>query len=323
VGNPAWDDHDKAREALRTIVSDPVYGAAALSSSQTMANLLKDLLPDAPREASILTAAAEAGVAGNLQEHISQGMDVGTASALVAGSFAARMPFKPEACSWAVSEMAVALGLDPEGKSAPHGTSPPGGPQQTMTAAPGVGSGAGYPQGSNPQGSNPQGSNPQGGNPQGSYAQGGYAQGYPQGSNPQGGYQQGSNSQGGYPQAGQAPAPGGYPAAPGYAGHAPGVYQPAGGPGYWPQQTGQLATAKTNGLAIASLVLGIVWVFWLGSLTGLVLGLVALKQIKERNEGGRGIAIAGVVICAIGIAGFLLLVILGAVGAATTPSSGT
>ena len=35
-------------------------------------------------------------------------MDVGTASAVVAGSFAASTPFKPEACSWAVSEIAGA-----------------------------------------------------------------------------------------------------------------------------------------------------------------------------------------------------------------------
>lgn len=31
-------------------------------------------------------------------------MVLGTASAVVAGSFAASTPFKPEACSWAVSE---------------------------------------------------------------------------------------------------------------------------------------------------------------------------------------------------------------------------
>jgi hypothetical protein len=82
-----------------------------LSSSQIMANLLKDLLPDAPREVSILVAAAEAGVASNLRDRVSQGMDVGTASAVVAGSFAASTPFRPEACSWAVSEIAGALGL--------------------------------------------------------------------------------------------------------------------------------------------------------------------------------------------------------------------
>ena len=71
-----------------------------------MANLLKDLLPDAPREVSILVAAAEAGVASSLRDRVSHGMDVGTASAVVAGSFAASTPFRPEACNWAVREIA-------------------------------------------------------------------------------------------------------------------------------------------------------------------------------------------------------------------------
>src|ERR1700722_19422041 len=113
-----WDESDEAQQALRAIVSNPVYGVAALSSPQTMANLLKDLLPDAPREVSILIAAAEAGVAGNLRERVSQGMDVGTASAVVAGSFAASTPFKAEACSWAVTEIAGAL--DHSGRTPAH-----------------------------------------------------------------------------------------------------------------------------------------------------------------------------------------------------------
>jgi uncharacterized membrane protein len=73
---------------------------------------------------------------------------------------------------------------------------------------------------------------------------------------------------------------------------------------------------STNGLAIASLVLGILWLFWLGSLAGLVLGLIALKQIKNRNQSGRGIAIAGVVL---GILGLVVLVI-GIIGAASKGS---
>jgi uncharacterized membrane protein len=66
-------------------------------------------------------------------------------------------------------------------------------------------------------------------------------------------------------------------------------------------------------------VLGIVWIFWLGSLAGLILGFVALNQIKKRDEGGRGLAIAGVVL---GILGLVVLVI-GIIGAATNGSSGS
>jgi hypothetical protein len=48
---------------------------------------------------SIPVAAAEAGVADSLRDRISQGMDMGTGSAVVAGSFAASTPFRPEACT--------------------------------------------------------------------------------------------------------------------------------------------------------------------------------------------------------------------------------
>ena len=77
-----------------------------------------------------------------------------------------------------------------------------------------------------------------------------------------------------------------------------------------------MPVTRTNGLAIASLVLGILWLFWLGSLVGLILGLVALKQIKDRNQHGRGIAIAGVVL---GILGLVALVI-GIISAASQGS---
>ncbi len=73
-----------------------------------------------------------------------------------------------------------------------------------------------------------------------------------------------------------------------------------------------MPVTRTNGLAIASLVLGILWLFWLGSLVGLVLGLVALKQIKDRNQGGRGIAIAGVVLSVLWLVGFVVAIIVGA-----------
>jgi hypothetical protein len=68
--------------------------------------------------------------------------------------------------------------------------------------------------------------------------------------------------------------------------------------GYQPVAAG----GGTNGLAIASLVLGIVGLatcccYGLGALPGLVgaiLGHIGLKQIKERGQQGRGMAIAGI-----------------------------
>ncbi|WP_326549139.1 DUF4190 domain-containing protein [Mycolicibacterium sp. ND9-15] len=37
----------------------------------------------------------------------------------------------------------------------------------------------------------------------------------------------------------------------------------------------------------------------IGSLAGIVLGIVALNQINDRNEGGRGLAIAGIAVGAV------------------------
>jgi hypothetical protein len=112
VTSTPWDAQGEARAALRTIVADPRYGPAALSNAQTMTNLLKDMLPDAPRESSVLVAASEVGVAGILQSNISQGMDLATASRLAAGSFENRTALTPDACAWAVGILASALRLD-------------------------------------------------------------------------------------------------------------------------------------------------------------------------------------------------------------------
>jgi hypothetical protein len=64
--------------------------------------------------------------------------------------------------------------------------------------------------------------------------------------------------------------------------------------------------APFNGLAIASFVLSLVWLYGVGSILALVFGLVALRQITRTGQRGRGLAIAGVVISAVTI---LLLVL--------------
>lgn len=76
---------------------------------------------------------------------------------------------------------------------------------------------------------------------------------------------------------------------------------------------------KTNGFAIAALVLGIVWVYWIGSILALVFGYIGKNQIDQSGgrETGRGMAIAGIVLGWIGV-GFLILflVIVAAGGSA-------
>ena len=70
---------------------------------------------------------------------------------------------------------------------------------------------------------------------------------------------------------------------------------------------------STNGFAIAALVLGILWLYWVGSILALVFGHVARAQIDRSGgaQGGGGLALAGIVLGWVGI-GFLgLLLALG------------
>lgn len=84
-------------------------------------------------------------------------------------------------------------------------------------------------------------------------------------------------------------------------------------PGYPAPLYQIIRQTKTNGLAIASLVLGIVWIYWLGSLLAVIFGHVALSQIGNSAgaQSGRGLAIAGVVLGYIGVGIFLLLLVVG------------
>lgn len=89
-------------------------------------------------------------------------------------------------------------------------------------------------------------------------------------------------------------------------------------PGWVP---GYLPARPTNGMAIASLVLGILWLYWVGSILALVFGYVAKRQIEERGEQGGGMATAGIVLGWIGI-GVLALMIVFFVGFAALGAAG-
>ena len=115
MANAPFEHAGQARLALRTIVAE--HGPDMLSRPRALANLLADLLPDAPRMARILVAAAEDHVADDLREHTGDGMDITTASRLVASSFTSATLIAADACTWAVTEFALAIGLiaDPDG----------------------------------------------------------------------------------------------------------------------------------------------------------------------------------------------------------------
>ena len=91
-----------------------------------------------------------------------------------------------------------------------------------------------------------------------------------------------------------------------------------GQPGYGTvpySQPGYAVAPTTNGLAIASLVCSLVgaltswFIPFVVSVVGVVLGHIALNQIKSNGQGGRGLAIAGLVIGYISVGLVLLAVI--------------
>ncbi|MET9830602.1 DUF4190 domain-containing protein [Streptomyces sp. NPDC006385] len=116
-------------------------------------------------------------------------------------------------------------------------------------------------------------------------------QGYPE--QPQGPYAQGQ-----FPP--PSPYPYGAPGAPGpYPYHPYGPHAPYGRP------------APVNGVAIGALVLGILCCV---PAVGLVLGLIALAQIKKKGERGKGMAIAGSVLSSVGLALWTLALTTGSAG---------
>jgi hypothetical protein len=98
-------------------------------------------------------------------------------------------------------------------------------------------------------------------------------------------------------------------------------YAPPGSPIGAGPLPGVTAPRTTNGLAIASMVLGIVWVYWIGSILALVFGYIAKGQINasDGRQGGKGMAIAGIVLGWVGIGCLALMIIALVVGASNRP----
>ena len=82
-----------------------------------------------------------------------------------------------------------------------------------------------------------------------------------------------------------------------------------------PQSLGGDATLlpTTSGMAIASMVLGILWIYWIGSIVALVLGYLALREIRQNPQRieGRGLAIAGIVLGWVGMATLFAALLVG------------
>jgi hypothetical protein len=108
VSSVPYDGDGQAREALSTAVNN--FGVRILSNPQMLGNVFRDLLPDSPREVSLLVAAAEANVASLLQDRIGKHMDPDTAARLTASDLVQLRALDSVACLWATGEFARALG---------------------------------------------------------------------------------------------------------------------------------------------------------------------------------------------------------------------
>ena len=110
-------------------------------------------------------------------------------------------------------------------------------------------------------------------------------------------------------------------AAPSYgsAAYGAGGPYPSGDAALPPYGRGQVATPKTNGLAVASLICSCAGLFFLPIFPGIVLGFIARSQIKRSNgmQRGDGLAIAGIIV---GF-GWFVLIALGLVLDATNSNS--
>jgi hypothetical protein len=150
------------------------------------------------------------------------------------------------------------------------------------------------------------------------------APGAQQGSGQQGSGQQGYGQQG----YGQQPAYGQPTGQPGYGqqpygqqqyGQQPYGQQPYGQPAYG-QQPGyapQAYARPTNTMAILALVMAFVF-----APAGLILGIVARRQIKQTGEEGEGLALAGIIVGGLFTAIFVLLIVIWIIAIVSISSGG-
>jgi hypothetical protein len=80
---------------------------------------------------------------------------------------------------------------------------------------------------------------------------------------------------------------------------------------------------KTNGMAVASLVLGICWIWGLGSLLAVIFGAIARKQIRENAEEwtGKGMANWGYWLGIVGVSVIAAVVVIAFIVGASDPGS--
>jgi predicted PurR-regulated permease PerM len=100
-------------------------------------------------------------------------------------------------------------------------------------------------------------------------------------------------------------------------------YEPPASPLDAPAPISPAVPQRTNGLAVVSLSMGIIWYFWIGSILALIFGYIAKRQIDalQGQQKGRGFAVAGIVLGWVGIGILALVVIAVMVSRSISPRS--
>jgi hypothetical protein len=103
-----WDPAGEAGSALARVVEG--FGPQVLGRADMLDGLLQDDIPQLPREAALLTAAARAGVAELLAERVGQGISPQAAVSMAATEMTARTAVDASGAPWAAGVFARVLG---------------------------------------------------------------------------------------------------------------------------------------------------------------------------------------------------------------------
>ncbi len=105
-----FDPSGVATSTLRAAVDQ--QGSTVLTHVAVLRNALSDVRASSPREAAVLVSAADGGVADLLAQQVEQHqMDATSAIRLTAGLLGRRTALDPQACTWATTAFAHALGF--------------------------------------------------------------------------------------------------------------------------------------------------------------------------------------------------------------------
>ncbi len=99
---------DQVSRALRSVIAD--FGSQLLGNPEMLGNLLKDHIPDHPREINVLQAAAQSGAAAAVDGRIRSGMAPAAAVRMTAAELTNSLAIDSAAAEWGVAEFAEALG---------------------------------------------------------------------------------------------------------------------------------------------------------------------------------------------------------------------